>query len=97
MKITKVLGLAGKFLLLSLLLFVLRMVAQTIVGPKDIPALPMEQMPAVFLGLTLAGLVDTALFVLLAFRSRWTGWRLAPGRGLVFIGVTGVMPQSETL
>lgn len=88
------LGLLGKFLLISLIFFVIRLVTQAVLGPKDIPT-PADQMPAVLVGLILMALVDTGVFMLLALRSRWSGWVLALALAFAFIGVTGVMPQSE--
>jgi hypothetical protein len=95
MKAVTRLGLLGKFVLLSLIFFVVHMLTQAALGPKDIPAPPTDQMSAVFIGLILMALVDTGVFMLLALRSRWTGWRLVLGLVFALIGVIGVMPQSE--
>jgi len=67
------------------------------IGTVDLPPIPAEKMPAVFLGLFLVALVDSLVVMLIAYQSRWHGWKLILGLGVALFGVMAVMSQIETI
>lgn len=82
------------------LLVIVYVILEMVVGALitiELPPLPAEKMPAVFLGLLLVALVDTLIVALIITRSRWHGWKLIAGLGIAFYGVTSVMSQIETI
>ena len=86
----------ARILLLVIVYVILEMVVGAVIS-IDLPPLPDEKMPAVFLGLFIVALVDTLIVAVIITRSRWHGWKLTLGLGVALFGVMAVMSQIETI
>lgn len=95
MNLKKVFVLIGKFVLLSVLYFILFSIGGMLF-PVHLDR-PFQSDPSqLFLGITLLVVVRVAVVCLVVLRSRWTGWKLMLATAFAFYGVETVMSQIET-
>jgi len=87
--------LAGRVIVLSIVLFVCISVAAGVVGQPPGSSAP-EPSGSAALALVVVCLLDTIVLTHFILRSRWAGWRLVATVFFVFYGVSTFMPQIES-
>ena len=87
--------LAGRIVVLTIVLFICFSLAAGVVGQPPGSSAP-ESAGSAALALVIVCVLDTIVLTHFILRSRWTGWRLVATVFLVFYGVSTFMPQIES-